>query len=557
MVESKVAADLVRTLAATGSLPELPPGLSFQSFADLAEAQGLSGVLLQAVEDVPERWPADLRLALATTRRRRLARALGQIRLARRVVDLLAERRIRALPLKGAVLAETVYDLESDRPMSDVDVLALERWPDGVAALREAGFVEVDHGDHAWAFAEPSSRELLELHRSVTSCPGLFPLDAEGLWGRSRPGRGQISRLPSPEDLLVQLALHAAFQHAFVLSLVQWLDFRRVLEREAIATDRLLQVAAEASAEIPLGAALLAAEAVVEAPLPPPLRDVLRKKLPRGLRRWLEPRLAEPLAFTPPRAADHARVRWELVRGPRRRGELVWRTLFVPEGPEGRASFAERLRRASARARRFWSLARSGGGAPGGSGTGASGAGGSRPSPEARSGDGTGGSDARSARGEPVASRLAPEPTGEVPFREDLVRECLASFPWVRLSVTGRCMWPRLEDGDRVHLVHAGRRPPRLGDVVLSRGPDGLRLHRLVWGPPLALPGTRWRTKADRGRLLDPPLAPEEVLATVVAVERRPRERCRRVGLALVSLAGATLARLRLGVGTPEAEALP
>ena len=34
---------------------------------------------------------------------------------------------------------------------------------------------------------------------------------------------------------------------ALVLSLVQWLDFRRVLEREPVGTDRLLQVAAEAS----------------------------------------------------------------------------------------------------------------------------------------------------------------------------------------------------------------------------------------------------------------------------------------------------------------------
>jgi hypothetical protein len=561
MVESKVAADLVRTLAATGSVPELPPGLSFSSFAELAGAQGLSGVLLRAAEADPERWPADLLHDLAAARRRRLVRALGQVRLARHAVDLLAEREIRALPLKGAVLAETVYDLESDRPMSDVDVLALERWPDAVAALREAGFVEVDHGDHAWAFAEPSSRELLELHRSVTSCPGLFPLDAEGLWQRSRPGRGQISRLPSAEDLLVQLALHAAFQHALVLSLVQWLDFRRVLEREPIGTDRLFQVAAEASAGIPLAAALLAAEAIVGAPLPPPLRDVLRGSLPRGLRRWLEPRLAEPLAFTPPRPAEHGRVRWKLVRGPGRRAELVWRTLFVPEGPDGRAPLAARLRRAALRARRFWSLARGGGGAPAGSGAGAPGAGVSPPPPEARPAgprpEGGASGSARRTRGKPTVASRAAAAVGEVPFREDLVRECLASFPWVRLSVTGRCMRPRLDDGDRVHLVHAGRRPPRIGDVVLSRGPDGLKLHRLVWGPPLALPGTRWRTKADRGRLLDPPLEPDDVLATVVAVERRPRERCRRAGLALASLAGAALARLRLGVGTPQAEALP
>ena len=45
--------------------------------------------------------------------------------------------------MKGAVLAETAYDVESDRPMSDVDVLALEGWPEGVETLLEAGFVEV------------------------------------------------------------------------------------------------------------------------------------------------------------------------------------------------------------------------------------------------------------------------------------------------------------------------------------------------------------------------------------------------------------------------------
>jgi Uncharacterised nucleotidyltransferase len=532
MVESKVAADLVRTLAATGAVPELPSSLSPQHFAGLAEAQGLSGLLLRALEADRGPWPSDLVATLATARRRRLVRTLGQIRLARQVLDLLGERGIRALPLKGAVLAETTYDLESDRPMSDVDVLALERWPDAVAALREAGFVEVDHGDHAWAFAEPSSRELVELHRSVTSCPGLFPLDAEGLWRRARPGRGQLARLPSAEDLLVQLALHAAFQHALVLSLVQWLDFRSVLEREAVDTDRLLATAAEASAEIPLAAALLAAEAVVSVRLPLPLRDALRESLPRGLRRWIEPRLAEPLAFTPPRTADHTRVRWELVRGPRRRAELVWRTLFVPGGPDGERSPLGRLGHAAARALRFWSLSRRSGRASPGSSAGLPPSSGGLP---------------------PAASATATK----APFREDLVRECLASFPWVRLSVTGRCMRPLLDDGDRVHLVHARRHPPRLGDVVLSRGPEGLRLHRLVWGPPLALPGTRWRTKADRGRLLDPSLRPEDVLATVVAMESRPGEPSRRVGLALASLAGAAFARLRLGVRAQDAEALP
>ena len=91
---------------------------------------------------------------------------------------------------------------------------------------------------------------------------------------------------------------------------------------------------------------------------------------------------------------------------------------------------------------------------------------------------------------------------------------------------------------------------------MLARQKDGLRLHRLVWGPPLAFSGSPWRTKADRGRLLDPPLAAEDVLASVDAVEGRPGARPRRAGRALASLAGGIAARLRLGTGA-RAEALP
>jgi hypothetical protein len=99
-----------------------------------------------------------------------------------------------------------------------------------------------------------------------------------------------------------------------------------------------------------------------------------------------------------------------------------------------------------------------------------------------------------------------------------------------------------------VHLVAAARRAPRVGDVVLARQKDGLRLHRLVWGPPLARRGS-WRTKADRGRLLDPPIRSQDVLATVSVVESRPAARARRPLRALRSLAAGALFRLRHGAG--------
>jgi hypothetical protein len=83
--------------------------------------------------------------------------------------------------------------------------------------------------------------------------------------------------------------------------------------------------------------------------------------------------------------------------------------------------------------------------------------------------------------------------------------------------------------------------------VVLSRQKQGLRLHRLVFGPPLAPWGARWRTKADRGLLLDPPLVAEDVLASIVSVEGRPGARPRRTLRALVSLTRGIVARVTGG----------
>lgn len=110
----------------------------------------------------------------------------------------------------------------------------------------------------------------------------------------------------------------------------------------------------------------------------------------------------------------------------------------------------------------------------------------------------------------------------DTPLQEAVLRDCLAAFPHARLTVVGECMAPRLRGGETVLLQDPRTRRPRIGDVVLVRQPEGLRLHRLVWGPPLARFGA-WRTQADRGRLWDTRVRREDVIATVVGVERGGR----------------------------------
>jgi hypothetical protein len=496
----------VRDLAFSGSLPPLPAGLAADAVLEAAREQGLGSQLLEAIEREKPAWAEALVEPLVAQRRALLVRSLGQIGLAARALKLLEDEGIRALPLKGAVLAETVCRVEAERPMSDVDVLALERFTDAVRALAGAGFEEIVRGDHAWAFRDPLGHGILELHRSVVSAPGLFPLDPEGLWARRRPGRAQLRALPSAEDLLLQLALHAAFQHGLVLSLVQWLDFRVVLERERIDPRRLTALADAAGARVPLAAALAVARSVVGAPVP----EALAEALPRAVARHAEAAERDPLAFVAPAEPRLARVRWDLAAG--RRHELVWRTLVLPETPLGDTRLLARVRFACGRALRLLRRAAK------------------SPTPEPTAHD----------LGEPPLQAAA---GAEVPFGEELLVDCLASFPHVRLTVTGTCMEPALAHGERVHLVSAARRPPRVGDVVLARQKQGLRLHRLVLGPPF-LPGwAPWRTKADRGVLLDPPLAAEDVLATIVSVEGRPGARPRRMLRALVSLSRGLVAR--------------
>jgi hypothetical protein len=140
-----------------------------------------------------------------------------------------------------------------------------------------------------------------------------------------------------------------------------------------------------------------------------------------------------------------------------------------------------------------------------------------------------------------------PECSVSPEFADSLLRECLSSCTHAWLTVTGDCMEPDLCSGDRVVLADPARRPPRVGDLVLVRLPAGLRLHRLIWGPPLAPRFARWRTKSDRADVWDPPVSPDRILGSVAAIEGLPEHGSgRRPVRALRSLARALWTRIRL-----------
>jgi hypothetical protein len=293
---------------------------------EVAREQGLAGFLHRAIGEQRVRWPDAARLALRRAEQEDFAFGVRQLDTASRVQDLLGARGVRCLPLKGAALAERLYDSVAHRPMADVDLLVLDEWPRAVTLMEKAGFAEQGQADHARAFIDPESGTVLELHRGVASCARLFPLDLDAAWRRSREGVGLVKRVPSSEDLLVHLSLHAAFQHGLALRLVQFLDFRRLLEREPPDPALLARVATGARAQGAVALALEAARAVVAAPLSPALQELVTAWLPSSLRGYVASRLrADPSALLVPAEPALAWVRWQLATG--RRIGLIRETL--------------------------------------------------------------------------------------------------------------------------------------------------------------------------------------------------------------------------------------
>jgi len=324
---------MLREWLVTGTPPHPGTPATATRLVEAAAEQRVAGLLHSVLPARAPGWPGRARARLRDLHHAAFARGAHQLAHAQQLLSLLKQAGVRALPMKGAAVAERLYGWAAGRPMGDVDLLALDEWPEAVRALERAGLRLRTRADHAWAFLDPATGGEVELHHSITSCHGLFPIDRNGLWERRRAGDSHVVEVPSPEDLLLQLCLHASFQSGLVLSLVQYLDIRRIFERANPDTDLLWAIAARAQAIAPLAAGLEAARAVVAAPVPEELRVRLASALPVRLRRWLAGLSATPLALVEPSRRSIARTRWSLMSG--RRRQLLVGTV-VPREPGSR-----------------------------------------------------------------------------------------------------------------------------------------------------------------------------------------------------------------------------
>ena len=224
---------------------------------------------------IPEPW-------LAQAQRRYYATLVRNTALAQellRVLAALGQAGVAALPVKGVVLAETVYGNLALRPLGDLDVLVrADDLPTARATLNALGFAQAaepgyenvyhPYHDAPYYRQTESGAICLELHWGLWASH-FFQLETAALWRRAVPARlhGADVSILSPEDSLLHLAIHrsrSALRLRFVC------DVAELLRRHQAALDweYLLAQAQAAGARTTMFYTLALAEELLDAPLP-------------------------------------------------------------------------------------------------------------------------------------------------------------------------------------------------------------------------------------------------------------------------------------------------
>jgi hypothetical protein len=274
---------------------------------EVCELVGATVRRLQGDVVVPAGWAARAqRRSVSTLVRNRMLEAELLA-----VVEALRRRGVEPLPVKGVVLARTVYGDLSLRTAADIDVLVrpedLEPARAALALLDYAHapappFEALHHPFHDPQLfrTTPSGHVCLELHHALWS-PRHFG-EAEGIWERRVTIEldGTAIGVLSPEDTLLHLAVHRARSP---LRLRHLCDVAELVRRDGATIDwaRLIAAADAIGARTTLATVLWLAGDLLGAPAPP---EVLRALRTGAVRRRLLDHTCGASALFRPAAGD-------------------------------------------------------------------------------------------------------------------------------------------------------------------------------------------------------------------------------------------------------------
>ena len=240
---------------------------------------GLGPLLCAAIlHACPNSIPADVHSALSDSRRDSVAYDLFLYRELVRLLRLLEEEDIKAIPLKGPVLARTLYSDSSLRPYSDLDILVTSQ--DIYAVLHILGLQGYEAEPY---LARLSVRKLmslrgevtlrhrqgqkLDLHKELAQSNYPFRIDPAVLWDWASVVEFNGVAVPAlrSDVLLIFLCVHGA-KHAW--SRLIWLADVARLALKNPDWESAFALAARIGCERPLLLGLLLAHDVLDTAIP-------------------------------------------------------------------------------------------------------------------------------------------------------------------------------------------------------------------------------------------------------------------------------------------------
>ena len=211
----------------------------------------------------------------------------------RKVLQVFCQEEVPVIVLKGALLAELVYQHIGLRTMDDVDLLVSKQdlgkaefileqlgfCPD--EAYRPKDWYKVHH-HHLVPYVSPDGSTVVEIHHDIIPVNDPIKVPIDKLWERARPIR--IASIPcltlTWEDLLVHLSHHICAQNEFFGQLREICDIAELIGRygQEITWDELLRISRAYKVEKHVYFALCLARDTLGAAIPAGVLKQLRQE---------------------------------------------------------------------------------------------------------------------------------------------------------------------------------------------------------------------------------------------------------------------------------------
>jgi len=215
----------------------------WQKFMAIAAAQRVTPLVFHRLKKkgLEHAVPPDVYASLRDVSVQNTMRIMKISAQSRLVMKALNSADIPTIPLKGIVMANSIYESIGLREMNDFDLLVPpEKLARAVEILTGMGYKPVQpfHLDsliqtnmHLPGFIKKGHVKI-EIHWNITSTNIYYSIDPRELWEKAVPVQilDYETLMLSPEDLLLHLCLHTSYQHQFNFGLRPSCDIAEVID---------------------------------------------------------------------------------------------------------------------------------------------------------------------------------------------------------------------------------------------------------------------------------------------------------------------------------------